>query len=203
MPHDWLGALQATARQLGEIPECEALLRRLGIRPAVEGQLQRGRGVGRRVSGGLSIEKSQLSPRELGGVERTGDLSRLCPADLALLASSRRCNSGESARKGGMPPPPPTFPSLRLHLLAKIAERQLIGYAVEGWAEASRSPSHRFSRLPRQRGGPLVLCLDTSHSMVGGRGEGSLRPPPLSRLYPSSPSPLSTNRVKKGLQVGF
>jgi len=24
-------------------------------------------------------------------------------------------------------------------------------------------------RLPRARGGPLVVCLDTSHSMAGGR----------------------------------
>ena len=45
-----------------------------------------------------------------------------------------------------------------------------MGYALEGWSDASGQPKRRrLARLPRSRGGALIVCLDTSHSMAGGR----------------------------------
>ena len=53
---------------------------------------------------------------------------------------------------------------------ARLVERRLLGYQLEGWAEEEARPlPRRAMRLPRARGGPLVVCLDTSHSMAGGR----------------------------------
>ena len=52
----------------------------------------------------------------------------------------------------------------------RLVERRLLGYQLEGWAEEEARPlPRRAMRLPRARGGPLVVCLDTSHSMAGGR----------------------------------
>ena len=59
---------------------------------------------------------------------------------------------------------------MRRLFLGRLSERQLLGYALEGWSEARGRPHRRrLERLPRARGGPLVVCLDTSHSMTGGR----------------------------------
>ena len=53
---------------------------------------------------------------------------------------------------------------------ARLVERRLLGYQLEGWAEEEARPlPRRAMRLPRARGGPLVVCLDTSHSMAGVR----------------------------------
>jgi hypothetical protein len=52
-----------------------------------------------------------------------------------------------------------------------------LGYALEGWAEAPGRPlPKRPSRLPRTSGGPLVVCLDTSHSMACMRSPRRLSP---------------------------
>ena len=135
------------------------------------------------------MEKSRLAPRELSGLERTGDLSRLAPMEASLLAASRPAalvdgvgaacaGSGygtagieddDAARVAGVAGAS-RLSACRKLLLARLSEQRLLGYALEGWADAPARPSsRRRSRIPRERGGPMVVCLDTSHSMVGGR----------------------------------
>ena len=102
-----------------------------------------------------SAARSPLAPRELSGLARTGDLARTAPSELSLLAGDSK-GEGHSGRR-------------RL-FLSRLAERRLLGYSLEGWSEAHGVPKRkRLERLPRARGGPLVVCLDTSHSMAGGR----------------------------------
>ena len=63
----------------------------------------------------------------------------------------------------------PRYWRLQFHV-SRLVERRLLGYQLEGWAEEEARPlPRRAMRLPRARGGPLVVCLDTSHSMAGGR----------------------------------
>ncbi|KAL1525635.1 hypothetical protein AB1Y20_020488 [Prymnesium parvum] len=154
--HDGWRTLAAVQQKLRAMPELGALLRRLGERPAADAPLRRGASLSSRRGGSLSIERSRLAPLQLSGLHRTAELARLSPMDAALLAASR----GADAR----------LPALRRELLARLSEGRFLGYALDGWVDATTLPAaRRLSRLPRRRGGPLVVCLDTSHSMVGGR----------------------------------
>eukprot|EP00581_Thalassiosira_minuscula_P001891 CAMPEP_0183747310 /NCGR_PEP_ID=MMETSP0737-20130205/67200_1 /TAXON_ID=385413 /ORGANISM="Thalassiosira miniscula, Strain CCMP1093" /LENGTH=286 /DNA_ID=CAMNT_0025983019 /DNA_START=1 /DNA_END=858 /DNA_ORIENTATION=+ len=62
--------------------------------------------------------------------------------------------------------------SLRLLFLAKKAESKLLSYELSGWTDVPTLPlpqSRRSTHLPSAPGGPLIICLDTSHSMSGTR----------------------------------
>ena len=89
-------------------------------------------------------------PAETRGVERSGDIARMLPAEAALLG----------------------HPRLRLLWHARRAERTLLTYRVEGteterfWVEREHQEEIQ-GRRPRPERGPIVAVMDTSGSMHG------------------------------------
>jgi uncharacterized protein with von Willebrand factor type A (vWA) domain len=89
-------------------------------------------------------------PSETRGVERSADISRMLPAEAALLG----------------------HPKLRLLWHARRAERALLTYNVEG-SEFERHIVEREvmvekpGRRPRPQRGPIIAVIDTSGSMHG------------------------------------
>ena len=151
-------ALEGVQKQLREITELTELIQNLGQRAAADGIVQRGAAVTSDARAAPSAALCEHAPRELSGLCRTGELGRVAPSELHLIAKSAddEDDSGVGARR-------------RL-FLSRLAERRLLGYKLEGYAESAGRPKRKkLERLPRSRGGPLVVCLDTSHSMAGGR----------------------------------
>jgi hypothetical protein len=206
--HDGWKAMESIQAKLRQLDALAELFRELGQRPAADGDTRGGPGAVQDARAAPSAALSPLAPREVAGLCRTGELARVAPVELALLAGARggdarggRGNAGggqpqpEGDTGGGhpywegegsfariplpsaaaaatrLPPAPPGFGLARRRLfLSRLSERRLLGYALEGWEEAVARPvPRRRARLPRARGGPLVVCLDTSHSMTGGR----------------------------------
>lgn len=89
-------------------------------------------------------------PHETRGIERSGEIARMLPAEAALLG----------------------HPQLRLLWHARRAERALLTYRVEG-VEIERTLVEREvqqeveRRRPRPERGPIIAVLDTSGSMHG------------------------------------
>ena len=95
-PHDGLwrhagwAPLQRVQSQLRELDELSALLASLGERPAAEGAPRRGPAARADPRAAPSAARSALSPRELSGLGRSGELARAAPSELALLAADSR-----------------------------------------------------------------------------------------------------------------
>jgi len=93
-PHDGLwrhagwAPLQRVQSQLRELDELSALLASLGERPAAEGAPRRGPAARADPRAAPSAARSALSPRELSGLGRSGELARAAPSELALLAAA-------------------------------------------------------------------------------------------------------------------
>lgn len=91
-----------------------------------------------------------LVPAETRGIERSGEIARMLPAEAALLG----------------------HPKLRLLWHARRAERALLTYRVEGieveqtWVERD-THEERESPVPRPDRGPIIAVIDTSGSMHG------------------------------------
>lgn len=89
-------------------------------------------------------------PAETRGVERSGEIARMLPADALMLG----------------------HPKLRLLWHARRAERALVTYRVEGveierrWVERE-SLEEAEARRPRPERGPILAVIDTSGSMHG------------------------------------
>jgi len=169
-PHDGLWshrgwtAMESVQAKLRELDELSELFASLGQRAAAEGAPERGPAVLADPRATPSAALSDLAPREIAGLCRTGDLARVAPSELVLLArtpaAASAATAGAADGRGAR----------RRLFLSRLVERRLLGYSLEGWADASARPKpKRRARLPRTRGGPLVVCLDTSHSMTGGR----------------------------------
>ena len=105
------------------------------------------------------VIRSEESPEETRGLTRSGDISRMLPIEARLLVSSRIKEKLGSA---------PTV-SRRL-FMARRAERMLLSYERTGWVE--NEPTRVTDRLelrPASEMGPIIVCLDTSASMLGPR----------------------------------
>lgn len=136
-----LPALQELVRSLGRLEESEA--------PNAPTSLER---VGRAVERMVEVDRQRSGDRgsEVRGIERSGDLARMLPAEAALLA--RR--------------------TLRTLWLARWAERTLLTYHAPGVLTQRVSEQQTFedgiaeSHVRAERG-PIVVILDTSGSMHG------------------------------------
>jgi uncharacterized protein with von Willebrand factor type A (vWA) domain len=102
----------------------------------------------------LEEERRQVDtpfvPMETRGVERSGEIARMLPAEAALLG----------------------HPKLRMLWHARRAERSLVTYRVEGTEESIELVERlgqevHEERRPRPERGPIVVVLDTSGSMHG------------------------------------
>lgn len=173
-------SLESVQKQLRELTELSALISSLGQRAASDGVPERGPGSSRDERAAPSAALSPLAPRELSGLCHTGDLGRVAPSELTLLATAPgACGAHDGSRSGSSDGGSDVGAEegsdvggrgRRRLFLSRLAERRLLGYSLEGWSETAGRPlPKRPARLPRTRGGPLVVCLDTSHSMAGGR----------------------------------
>lgn len=105
------------------------------------------------------VLRSEESPEETRGLTRSGDISRMLPIEARLLVSSRR-----KERAGS-----PSTMSRKL-FMAKRAERMLLSYERTGWVENEPSKvTDRLELRPASEMGPIIVCLDTSASMLGPR----------------------------------
>eukprot|EP00962_Isochrysis_galbana_P034237 scaffold11561_cov99-Isochrysis_galbana.AAC.1 len=175
--HDGWRAMETIQTKLRQLAALSDLFRELGQRPAADGDTAGGPGAAPDSRAAPSAAFSPLAPRQIAGLCRTGELARVAPVELALLAGGRGGDTGGGGPEEGdtvwghqQPDGPALSRARRRLFLARLSERRLLGYALEGWEEAVARPvPRRRARLPRARGGPLVVCLDTSHSMTGGR----------------------------------
>ena len=108
------------------------------------------------------VIRSEESPEETRGLTRSGDISRMLPIEARLLASSRiQEKSGKDSR---------TSKTSRRLFMAKRAERMLLSYERAGWVDDQPSKvTDRLELRPASEMGPIIVCLDTSASMLGPR----------------------------------
>lgn len=105
------------------------------------------------------VLRSEESPEETRGLTRSGDISRMLPVEARLLVSSRIKEKSGSASTMS-----------RKLFMARRAERMLLSYERTGWVE--NEPTRVTDRLelrPASEMGPIIVCLDTSASMLGPR----------------------------------
>ena len=162
--HDGWRPLESAQAQVRQLAALSELLERLGARPAADGVVSRGASSVADAHAAAGAELSALAPRELSGLERTTELSRLIPSEISLLAAAR---GGRSA--------------LRREFVSRLVRRRLLGYSLDGFDDARARPlPKRRRRLARSRGGPLDplrrhLALDggrprTPRQSGGARG---------------------------------
>lgn len=94
--------------------------------------------------------RTPLAPTEMRGIERSGEIARMLPAEAAMLG----------------------HPKLRLLWHARRAERALLTYRVEGVViERIQNDVEALEevdgRQPRPQRGPIIAVIDTSGSMHG------------------------------------
>ena len=94
--------------------------------------------------------RTPLAPTETRGVERSGEITRMLPAEVAMLG----------------------HPKLRLLWHARRAERALLTYRVEGVViERTQVETEALEEVdgkrPRPQRGPIIAVIDTSGSMNG------------------------------------
>ena len=142
--------LDALAKKLRDIRELVPLLESLGRRTTAEDGRPR-QGSTRRPSSAGSVGACDATSGARDGVDgaKLGrDIASLAAHDRLLLVAD-----GDAERL----------------FRAKYASRTLVEAAPAGLDEARSVFARRRAVLPRGRRGPLVVCVDTSYSMAGGR----------------------------------
>jgi len=142
-------------RRISSMPELRELLSKLGKRQSASGTNNRRFRPRKRsynTDDMMGVQLDPLDPTSVSGLTLSDDLSTMLPTEAVLLRSSMR--------------------ALRLLFLAKKAESKLLSYELSGWTDVPTKPlpnTRRSVQLPSTSGGPLIICLDTSHSMSGAR----------------------------------
>ncbi|MBV1914794.1 MAG: VWA domain-containing protein [Pseudomonadales bacterium] len=148
---DWRSIIQYQKR-LRNTPELKQMANSLGRnlernKPGARGSEPK--------AGGQSQLAEVITPRaimEAGGIERSDSISRMLPAESALLG----------------------HPKLKMLWHAKRAEHLLMSYKYSGFMIDNTQPSPQpvseqsvENRSPADGAGPIIICLDTSGSMQG------------------------------------
>jgi len=145
-----LSALRALMERLPQLREVVRALGRLRASDAGAPVSEVVFGPVRRLEEELRAVPMPHVPHEVRGVERSGEVARMLPAEAALLG----------------------HPKLRLLWHARRIERALVTYRVEGVAhervtvERETAQSNTVTR-PRPERGPILAVVDTSGSMHG------------------------------------
>lgn len=163
--------LDALRKKLEVLRELRDLVRSLG-RGGGKGPLKRAPEQIYATAHPSGVLRSELSPEETRGLTRSGDLSRMLPLEAHLLAAGwpryaddddeDHNDDSEPGREGSRP--------ARLLFMARRAERALMSYERAGWTDDQ--PSRLTGRMeirPAAELGPIIVCLDTSGSMMGAR----------------------------------
>ena len=140
--------LDSLRKKLEELRELRDLVRSLG-RGAGRGPLKRAPRQRERPGMPIGLVRSPLEPEETNGLCRSDDISRMLPSELALIANGTR-------------------PARLLHF-ARRMERTLLSYERVGWSEEPAVTVEGSEIRPAAECGPIILCLDTSGSMMGAR----------------------------------
>jgi len=140
--------LDSLRKKLEELRELRDLVRSLG-RGAGRGPLRRAPRQRERASMPVGLVRSPLEPEETNGLCRSDDISRMLPSEMALIANGSR-------------------PARLLHFARRV-ERTLLSYERVGWAEEPAVTTEGTEIRPAAECGPIILCLDTSGSMMGAR----------------------------------
>ncbi len=143
--------LDELRKKLEDLRELRDLVRSLG-RGGGWGPLRRAPVQKLDMKGRNGLLRTVLEAQETRGLTRSGDISRLLPAEAAVLAR------GRSVRQA------------KLLFYARLAEKGLQTYERDGWSEFPTQihPERREIRPTADRG-PILLCVDTSGSMRGAR----------------------------------
>lgn len=145
--------LKSLRKKLENLRELRDLVRSLG-RGGGKGPIRRAPQQIFQTGMPLGVIRSEESPEETRGLTRSGDLSRMLPIEARLLASSRRAENAVSRRL----------------FMARRAERMLLSYERAGWVDDQPSRvTDRLELRPASEMGPIIVCLDTSASMLGPR----------------------------------
>jgi uncharacterized protein with von Willebrand factor type A (vWA) domain len=148
----WLEILKL--RELLErVPQLREIVQQLGrLQTATDGETVADKLLipVRRIEEERREVRTPLSPTETRGVERSGEISRMLPAEAAMFG----------------------HPKLRLLWHARRAERALLTYRVEGVVvERVQVETEAMEELegkrPRPQRGPIIAVIDTSGSMNG------------------------------------
>ena len=142
--------LRQLVEQLPEISEVVRSLGRLHVSETAEAVAEQVFVPLRRLEEERREVRTPLVPAETRGVERSGSVARMLPAEAAMLG----------------------HPKLRLLWHARRAERALLAYRVEGVEIERTRVEHELTeesevRRPRQERGPILAVVDTSGSMHG------------------------------------
>ena len=153
--HNGWAPMPDLQRRILSMPELRELLSKLGRRQSASGtdnRRFRPRKRSYNTDDMMGVQLDPLDPTSVSGLTLSNDLSTMLPTEAVLLRSSMR--------------------ALRLLFLAKKAESKLLSYELSGWTDVPTKPlpnTKRSVQLPSKSGGPLIICLDTSHSMSGIR----------------------------------
>ena len=140
--------LDSLRKKLQDLRELRDMVRSLG-RGSGRGPLRRAPRQRERQGFPMGLIKSPMEPEETSGLCRSDDISRMLPSELTLLASK--------------------IPQARLLHFARRAERTLLSYERVGWSEEPAITVEGFETRPAAECGPIIVCLDTSGSMMGAR----------------------------------
>ena len=140
--------LDSLRKKLQDLKELRDMVRSLG-RGSGRGPLRRAPRQRERQGFPIGLVRSPMEPEQTSGLCRSDDLSRMMPSEMVLLASS--------------------LPQARLLHFARRAERTLLSYERVGWSEEPAVTVEGFETRPAAECGPIIVCLDTSGSMMGAR----------------------------------
>ena len=154
--------LASLRKKLENLKELRDLVRSLG-RGGGKGPIRRAPQQIYQTGMPLGVIRSEESPEETRGLTRSGDLSRMLPIEARLLARNRSSREGHGSGKddGNVN---------RKLFMARRAERMLLSYERAGWVDDQPSRvTDRLELRPASEMGPIIVCLDTSASMLGAR----------------------------------
>lgn len=134
---------------LSHSPQLRELVRNLGRRSATRGPPRRIPEELFKEGGALGVIRSSAAPAEANGVCLGGEWETMLPSEAQLLASGK--------------------PMLRALHHARRIERSLLSYDRAAWLEEEALRTGRNEMRPFGKAGPLIVCLDTSGSMMGAR----------------------------------
>jgi len=179
--HTGWSVMENVQAKLRDMPELRDLFDSLGRRPNLNGEKRwLPRTQAARDVPPVGVRKAGV-PGDIEGLSLAGSLARMLPSEALLLKAKMSSSGAASAEQqpltsSSSSSSSPLSQPGRAYFMSKLAEERLLSVQWgDWWAEQAipepmdvRRP-RRLERRPSGRGGPIVICLDTSWSMAGPR----------------------------------
>ena len=137
-------------RKISQIPELKKLVKELGRRPTIKDSdsIQRFLPRQQQENGSLGAEWDPQNRESVNDLYFSNRLTEMLPSEAVLLKSKAN--------------------GLKALFLQRLAESKLLSYQHSGWSDVPSVQSFQTRRLrmPSAPGGPIIICLDTSWSMM-------------------------------------